>query len=119
MRYQAEMLAQVLRLALARSEELEKSLPQEKAHLEGEVVLLRREIQAVLRQAVALQQLAYSELPPQEPLELGLPEELLGQMAEVSRRAIAQMAQQALVEAEAMAEVLEPQQAVTQQQAQE
>ena len=119
MKYQAEMLAQVLRMALARAEDLEKAVPQEKAHLDSEVVLLRREIQAVLRQAVALQQLSYSDLPPQEPLSLGFPEELLGQMAEVSRQAVARMAQQALAEVEAKAEVLPPQQVQAQLQEQE
>lgn len=120
MRYQAEMLAQVLRLALARALELEQALPQEKAHLEGEVVLLRQSVQALLRQAVALQQLAQSDLPPKEPLlELGLPEQWMNQLQEQVRQELERQVQQALVLAEQQAEVLEPGQVVALQKVQE
>lgn len=117
MQYQAEMLVQVLQLALARAKDLEQALPQEKVHLEGEAVLLRQEIQAVLRQAVALQEL--SVLPPQEPLELGLPPQALQQLESQVQQGLEKMFQQALVAAEAQAEALEPQLVATQSQGQE
>ena len=91
MRYQAEMLAQVLRVAQAKAEALvQAALPR----LEVEAVLLQREVQAVLRQAVALQQLAALQ---QEPEALLLEQEV-------------PLQESALVQAEAQVEVLEPEQ---------
>ena len=87
MRYQAEMLAQILRVAQAKAEALVQALPESQVHLEGPAVLLLQEVQAVLRQAVALQQLAAL---PQEPEAL--------------------LQESALVQAEAQVEVLEPEQ---------
>ena len=92
MRYQAEMLAQVLRLAQAKAEALVQAAP---PRFEVEAVLLQREVQAVLRQAVALQQLAAL---PQEPEALLLEQEV-------------PLQESALVQAEAQVEVLEPEQA--------
>lgn len=121
MQYQAESLAQALRLAEAKAQELVKSVPESLApQLESHSFLLLLDVQKVLRQAIALQQLAALPKvaplmePPhlsqvqKEEISLGLPEELLGQMAELSRQGIARLAQKALEEVEAMAEVLPP-----------
>ena len=122
MQYQAESLAQALRLAEAKAQELVRSVPESRApQLESHSYLLLLDVQKVLRQAIALQQLAaLPKVAPlmeephlldsqKEELSLGLPQELLGQMAELSRQGIARLAQQALEEVEAMAEVLPPQ----------
>ena len=94
MRYQAEMLAQILRVAQAKAEALVQALPESQVHLEGPAVLLLQEVQAVLRQAVALQQLAALQ---QEPEALLLEQEV-------------PLQESALVQAEAQVEVLEPEQ---------
>lgn len=98
MQYQAEMLAQVLRLAQAKALELVQAAP---ARLEVEAVLLQQEVQAVLRQAVALQQLAAL---PEVPLELGLPQEALQQLEVEVRQGWEQAAQRALAGVMAQAE---------------
>ena len=110
--YQAEVLAQILRLAQAKAEALVQAAP---PRLEVEAVLLQREVQALLRQAVALQQLAALPQEQEVPLlELGLPQEALQQLEEQVRQGWEQVAQRALaaeqvlVEAEAQVEVLEP-----------
>jgi hypothetical protein len=79
--FQAEVLAQVLRLAQEKALALVQAAP---ARLEVEAVLLQREVQALLRQAVALQQLAALPVVPAQ-----------GQVSQ-------------LVLAEAQVEVLEP-----------
>ena len=116
MKYQAEMLAHVLRLAQERAQDLVRSVPAGLPRLEQKAVLLQQEVLKVQRQALALQQLV--ALQPQEeesPLELGLPQEALQQLqAEVQQgweKALqrAQAVEQVLVEAEAQVEVLEPQ----------
>jgi hypothetical protein len=89
--YQAEALAQVLRLAQAKALELVQVSP---ALLEVEAVLLQQQVGQVLRQAVALQQLAAL---PQVPVVLGQDQAVL-----------------ALVQAEALVEVLEPEQELVQ-----
>ena len=81
MQFQAEVLAQVLRLAQEKALALVQAAP---ARLEVEAVLLQREVQALLRQAVALQQLAALPVVPAQ-----------GQVSQ-------------LVLAEAQVEVLEP-----------
>jgi hypothetical protein len=130
MQYQAEMLAQVLRLAQVKVQALVQAAP---PRLEVEAVLLQREVLAVLQQAVALQQLVALPQEQEVPLlELGVPQEVLRQADLYSRQGIEQLAlraiaqaeaggwamarameqvdsEQALVEAEAQVEVLEPQ----------
>ena len=94
MQYQAESLAQALRLAEAKALDLVRAVPQEKAQLESHSFLLLLEVQKVLRQAVALQQLASLQvLAPlmEEP------------------RVSAQVRAQALAEVEEQVEVLPPQ----------
>jgi hypothetical protein len=89
--FQAEVLAQTLRLAQEKALALvQAALPR----LEVEAALLQQEVQAVLRQAVALQQLAALPLVQEQAQE-----PLVGAQAQV----------QALVEAEALVEVLPPQ----------
>ena len=67
MQYQAESLAQALRLAEAKAQELVKSVPESLApQLESHSFLLLLDVQKVLRQAIALQQLA--ALPKVAPL---------------------------------------------------
>ena len=83
--FQAEMLAQVLRLAQAKALELVQAAP---PRLEAQAVLLQREVQAVLRQAVALQQLAAL---PQE-------QEVPQVVQQVREQALGWAAQQVLVE---------------------
>lgn len=97
MQYQAESLAQALRLAEAKALELIRAVPQEKAQLESHSFLLLLEVQKVLRQAVALQQLA--------SLQVLAP---LMEEPQVSAQARAQ----ALAEVEAQVEVLEAQEQV-------
>jgi hypothetical protein len=82
--FQAEVLAQTLRLAQEKALALVQAAP---PRLEVEAVLLQREVQAVLRQAVALQQLAVLPQVPEVPVQ--------GQVSQ-------------LVLAEALVEVLEP-----------
>ena len=81
MQYRVEVLAQVLRLAQAKALELVQAAP---AQLEQQAVLLQQQVGQVLRQAVALQQLAALPVVPVRD--------------QVSP----------LVEAEALVEVLEP-----------
>jgi hypothetical protein len=71
--YQAEVLAQVLRLAQAKALELVQVA---QAQLEVEAVLLQQQVGQVLRQAVALQQLAALPQVPVVPA-LVLAEELV------------------------------------------
>ena len=67
MQFQAESLAQALRLAEAKAQDLVRSVPQSLApQLESHSFLLLLEVQKVLRQALALQQLA--ALPKVAPL---------------------------------------------------
>lgn len=67
MQHQAESLAQALRLAEAKAQELVRAVPESLApQLEGHAYLLLLDVQKVLRQAVALQQLA--ALPKVAPL---------------------------------------------------
>jgi len=111
MRYQAEMLAQVLRLAQAKAQALVQAVPEESPQLEYQAQLLQREVQSVLRQAVALQQLLALPQEQEAPLlELEVPQELLQSMEALAQQGIQQLAQQALAlaEAEAQVEVLEP-----------
>ncbi len=97
MQYQAEVLAQTLRLAQEKALALvQAALPR----MEVEAVLLQREVQAVLRQAVALQQLAAL---PQALEAQELPQGFRLAMEEQYRQM-----QEAMVEAEAQVEVLEP-----------
>lgn len=133
MRYQAEMLAQVMRLAQVKVQALVQAVPEQAPELEARAQLLQQEVQAVLRQAVALQQLVALPQEQEVPLlELGVPQEVLQSMDLYSRQGIEQLAlraiaqaeaggwamarameqvdsEQALVEAEAQVEVLEPQ----------
>ena len=115
MRYQAEMLAQVMRLAQVKVQALVQAVPEQAPELEARAQLLQQEVLAVLRQAVALQQLVALPQEQEVPLlELGLPQEALQQLeVEVQRgweqavqRALA--VEQVLAEAEAQVEVLEP-----------
>jgi hypothetical protein len=113
-RYQLFVLVEVLEEALAKAESLLEVVPLEEAQLEFRVQLLQQEVQAVLRQAQALQQLEVLQreqvalLPQaQEEQEQGqvLPqaqEQLVQELVRVQ----GQMAQRALVEAEAQVEVL-------------
>lgn len=118
MQYQAEMLVQVLQLAEAKAMELCRSVPSEHREMDSHCYLLLLDVQALTRQAKAVQALAErvqatGQGPLMEaPLSLGLPQELLGQMAELSRQGIQRLAQQALEEVEAMAEVLPPRELV-------
>jgi hypothetical protein len=67
MQFQAESLAQALRLAEAKAQELVRSVPESLApQLESHSYLLLLDVQKVLRQAIALQQLA--SLPKVAPL---------------------------------------------------
>ena len=122
MKYQAEMLAQVLRLAQVKAQALVQAVPQGLPQLEQQAVLLQQEVVKVQRQALALQQLvalpqqAEPLLPQQEVplLELGVPQEALQQLEVEVQQGWEQAAQQALaavqalVEVEAQVEVLEP-----------
>ena len=124
MKHQLEMLVQVLKLAQVRGQELVRAVPESHRQLESHSYLLLLDIQKVLRQALALQTLAHHSVqtplmePPhlsegqKEEISLGLPEELLGQMAELSRQGIARLAQKALEEVEAQVEVLPPRELV-------
>ena len=101
MQYQAESLSQVLRMAEAKAQELVRAIPESLApNLEGSAFLLLLDVQAVLRQAVALQQLA--ALPKIAPLM---------EPPHLSRSQVRRLEiqQQGLVEAEAQVEVLPPQ----------
>lgn len=125
MKYQAEMLAQVLRLAQVKAQALVQAVPQGLPLLERQAVLLQQEVVKVQRQALALQQLvalpqqAEPLLPQQEVplLELGVPQEALQQLEvevqqgweQAAQQALAAVQVQALVEVEAQVEVLEPQ----------
>ncbi len=94
--FQAEVLAQTLRLAQEKALALvQAALPR----LEVEAALLQREVQAVLRQAVALQQLAAL---PQEQVALQQVQERVQEPLERVQEKV-----QGLVEAEAQVEVLE------------
>ena len=105
MRYQAEMLAQVLRLAQMKAQELLRVVPQENPRLEAQAQLLQQEVQTVLRQAVALQQLAGHPQQEEEPLlELGLPQEVLQQLEVQVQQGWEQAAQRALAGVMAQAE---------------
>jgi hypothetical protein len=109
MRYQAEMLAQVLRLAQVKVQALVQAVPEQAPELEARAQLLQQEVQAVLRQAVALQQLAALPQEQEAPLlELGVPQEVLQPMEALVQRELEQVFQRALAVAEAQAEVLEP-----------
>ena len=67
MQYQAESLAQALRLAEAKAQELVRAVPESLApQLDSHAFLLLLDVQKVLRQAIALQQLA--ALPKVAPL---------------------------------------------------
>lgn len=95
MQFQAESLAQALRLAEAKAQDLVRSVPQSLApQLESHSFLLLLEVQKVLRQALALQQLA--ALPKVAPL---MEPPVLSPQAKA----------QALVQVEAQVEVLPPQ----------
>jgi hypothetical protein len=61
------MLAQVLRLAQAKAQVLLRAVPQEQVVQEEQAVLLLQEVEKVLRQAVAFQQLALQELEQAAP----------------------------------------------------
>lgn len=101
MQHQAESLAQALRLAEAKALELVRAVPESLApQLETHAFLLQLEVQKVLRQAVALQQLA--ALPKVAPLME--PPALSRSQA---RRLEAQ--QQGLAQVEEQVEVLSPQ----------
>ena len=115
MRYQAEMLAQVMRLAQVKVQALVQAVPEQAPELEARAQLLQQEVQAVLRQAVALQQLVALPQEQEVPLlELGLPQEALQQLEVEVRQGWEQAVQRALAveqvlaEAEAQVEVLEP-----------
>jgi len=100
--FQAEMLAQVLRLAQAKALELVQAAP---PRLEAQAVLLQQEVQAVLRQAVALQQLAALPQGQEVPLlELGLPQGALQQLEEQVRQGWEQQVQRALAVEQVRAE---------------
>lgn len=110
MRYQAEMLAQVLRLAQVKVQELVQVVPEQSPQLEVQVQLLQQEVQAVLRQAVALQQVL--ALQQEEQLQ-ALARQAFPQLgwalppqAQQELEEWGQAAQRALVEAEAQVEVL-------------
>ena len=101
MQHQAESLAQALRLAEAKALELVRAVPESLApQLESHAFLLQLEVQKVLRQAVALQQLA--ALPKVAPL-MEPPH-----LSQSVRRRL-EIQQQGLVQAEAQVEVLPPQ----------
>lgn len=109
MRYQAEMLAQILRLAQVKAQALVQAVPEESPRLEVEAQLLQQEVQAVLRQAVALQQLL--ALPQEEhqiQIELFDSPFLKAQMEELIQSEYQKLAQRELAAAEALVEVLEP-----------
>jgi hypothetical protein len=109
MRYQAEMLAQVLRLAQVKVQALVQAVPEQAPRLEVEAQLLQEEVQAVLRQAVALQQLL--ALPQEEhqiQVELFDSPFLKAQMEELIQSEYQKLAQRELAAAEVLAEVLEP-----------
>ena len=102
MQYQAEVLAQVLRLAQEKALALVQAAP---LRLEVEAVLLQREVQAVLRQAVALQQLAALPQVQEVPLlELGVPQVLLEQMEMEIQKGWDRLAQRALAVEQVRAE---------------
>ena len=102
MRYQAEMLAHVLRLAQERALELVRSVPAGLPRLEQKAVLLQQEVLKVQRQALALQQQVALQPQEEEPLlELGLPQEVLQSMEVLARQGVEQLVQQALEQAEA------------------
>ncbi len=99
MQFQAESLAQALRLAEAKAQELVRSVPESLApQLESHSFLLLLEVQKVLRQAVALQQLA--ALPKVAPLM---------EPPVLSKSVLRRLQVQGLAEVEAQVEVLEPQ----------
>jgi hypothetical protein len=106
------MLAQVLRIAQVKSQELLQAVPENRPDLERSAQYLQQELVAVLRQALALQQQA---LLPMEPLLEGpfepqvfhlLESEVTRQLNQLVEKSLA--GAKALVEAEAQVEVLEP-----------
>jgi hypothetical protein len=101
-RYQLFVLVEVLEEALAKAESLLEVVPLEEVQLEFRVQLLQQEVQAVLRQAQALQQLEVLQRE-QVVQEQG---QVLLQAQEQLVRVRGQAAQRALVEAEAQVEVL-------------
>src|SRR5512137_350439 len=108
MRYQAEMLAQVLRLAQVKVQALVQAVPEQAPELEARAHLLQQEVQAVLRQAVALQQLVALPQEQEVPLlELGLPQEALQQLEAEVRQGWEQAAQRALAVEQVRAEAAE------------
>lgn len=108
MRYQAEMLAQVLRLAQVKVQALVQAVPEQAPELEARAQLLQQEVLAVLRQAVALQQLVALPQEQEVPLlELGLPREALQQLEVEVRQGWEQAAQRALAVEQVRAEAAE------------
>lgn len=108
MKYQAEMLAQVLRLAQVKAQELVQAVPQGLPQLEHRAQLLQESVLQVQRQALALQQLmalpqVQEKVSPQRLLPLQKQA-----LQEALQRAKLQAQAQALAEAEAQVEVLEP-----------
>jgi hypothetical protein len=103
--YQAEMLAQILRLAQAKAQALVQAVPQGQPQREAQAVLLLQEVEKVLRQAVALQQLAALPQEQEVPLlELGLPQGALQQLEEQVRQGWEQQVQRALAVEQVRAE---------------
>lgn len=118
MQYQAESLAQALRLAEAKAQELVRAVPESLApQLESHAFLLQLEVQKVLRQAVALQQLAAlpKVAPLMEPPHLSQSERRRLEIQQQGLVAVEGLEQEALAmarelaEAEAQVEVLPPQ----------
>ena len=108
MRYQAEMLAQVMRLAQVKVQALVQAVPEQAPELEARAQLLQQEVLAVLRQAVALQQLVALPQEQEVPLlELGLPQEALQQLEVEVRQGWEQAAQRALAVEQVRAEAAE------------
>lgn len=108
MRYQAEMLAQVLRLAQVKVQALVQAVPEQSPQLEVQAQLLQQEVLAVLRQAVALQQLAALPQEQEVPLlELGLPREALQQLEVEVQLGWEQAVQRALAVEQVRAEAAE------------
>ena len=104
MKLQVQRLVAVLEQAEVETQVTLRSVPEQFPQLESHLFLLLLDVQKVLRQAKALQELALS-LPkaPQSPL-------LQQARAQVKSQAQVQAEVQALVEAEELVEVLEPRQ---------
>lgn len=100
MQFQVEMLVQVLEVARAKAGAVIQAAPESRPQLESHAFLLALDVQKVLRQAIALQELA---LAPSAPLM---------EPPVLSKSVLRRLQVQGLVEEEAQVEALPPQELV-------